>query len=276
MKSILVGSPTFLLRNICQTDLLGVLEKIAGCGFDGVELFGMFGVDSTTLRKKCDEIGIQVLCDHIPYDQFVSETDKIIEEHAILGMPYITIDCIPEDKLPGAAYFPEATEQIVRISTQCKKSGMQLLYHNQGFDLIEKVDGKPILEVLLDTIPPEYLSFQPDLGWIALGGGDPAYYLEKYRDRCPNIHMKDYYASGPLELRCASILGNKRGGKEYADFEFRPTGYGVMNFAMLMPKILDCNPKWIVADHDHSYERDAMVDLIASLDYVKKLISLYT
>lgn len=276
MASIKFGSPTFLFRDICKNDLMGVLENIAGCGFDGVELFGLFGEDPKKIRKKCDEIGLQVMCDHITYNDFVSQTDKIIDDRAILGTPFITIDCIPQDKLPGTAGFPEAVEQIKRISIQCKKSGMQLLYHNQGFDLIDKVDGKPMLDALLDTIPAEYISFQPDLGWIALGGGDPAYYLDKYRGRCPNIHMKDYYAAGPLELRCASILGYNRGGKDYADFEFRPTGYGIMNFAALMPKVLACEPSWIVADHDLSYERDSLVDLKDSLLYVKKLVSLYT
>jgi sugar phosphate isomerase/epimerase len=275
MTSIRYGSPTFLFRDICKNDLLGVLTNIAGCGFEGVELFGMFGVDPKSIRKRCDDIGLQVMCDHIPYNDFVSETDKIIEERALLGTPYITIDCFPEDKVPGAVNFSEAAEQIERIGSKCKKSGLTLLYHNQGFDLIDKVDGKTILEVLLDTIPHEYLSFQPDLGWIALGGGDPEYLLDKYRDRCPIIHLKDYYSSGPLLLRCASILGYKRGGKEYSDFEFRPTGYGIMNFAKLMPKVLACNPKWIVADHDLSYERDSLADLKASLEYVRKLVSLY-
>jgi Xylose isomerase-like TIM barrel. len=255
---------------------MGVLESIAACGFEGVELFGLFGENPRRIRRRCDETGLQVICDHIPYNDFVSETDKIIEARAMLGTPYITIDCIPEDKRPGTAGFPDAVEQIRRVGAQCKKSGMQLLYHNQGFDLIDRADGKPILEVLLDTIPPESLSFQPDLGWIALGGGDPAYYLEKYRGRCPNIHLKDYYATGPVALRCASMLGYKRGGKEYADFEFRPTGYGVMNFAGLMPKVLACKPAWIVADHDLSYERDSLADLKASLEYVRKLASLYT
>ena len=274
-QPIRFGSPTFLLREVCKKDLLGVLTRIAECGFDGVELFGLFGEEPKSIRQRCDEIGLLVMCDHIPYDDFVSQTDRIIEERTILGTPFITIDCIPQDKLPGTAGFSEAAEQIEHIGGLCKQAGMRLLYHNQGFDLIDTVDGKHSLEVLLDTIPADCLAFQPDLGWIALGGGDPAYFLEKYRDRCPNIHLKDYYATGPLLLRCASILGYERGGKAYQSFEFRPTGYGIMNFPKLMPKVLSCNPEWIVADHDLSYERDSLTDLKASLEYVKKLCTLY-
>lgn len=275
MESIRYGSPTFLFREVCKRDLLGVLTGIANCGFEGVELFGMFGYDPKDIKTRCDEIGLQVMCDHIPYEEFTADPQRIIRDRAILGSPYITIDCLPQDKLPGAPNFSEAVEQIERIGGLCKQAGMTLLYHNQGFDLIDRVDGKPALEVLLDTISADYLSFQPDLGWITLGGGNPAYYLEKYRDRCPIVHMKDYYASGPLLLRTASVLGYERGGAEYANFEFRPTGYGIMNFAELMPDILACRPDWIVADHDLSYERDEFADLKASLEYVRKLVCFY-
>lgn len=269
------GSPTFLLRDICKSDLLGVLDNIAGCGFDGLELFGLFGENPKTIRKKCDELNIVIMGDHITYDEFVSETDRVIDEHSILGTNYITIDCIPDDRLPGTDRFSEVAYQIERIGKKCNDAGMRLLYHNQGFDIIDKIGDKHMVEVLLDTVSSEYLSFQPDLGWIAIAGGDPAYFLKKYRDRCPVVHMKDYYATGPVMLRSASVLGEQRGGVEYSSFEFRPTGYGIMRFAELMPNVLECNPEWIVADHDLSYERDTLVDLKNSLDYLRKLYSLY-
>lgn len=272
MRSFRFGSPTFIFRDICKSDLLGVLENISNCGFEGVELFGMFGVKPKQIKNKCDELGLQVMCDHITYEEFVSRTDQVIEERAILGTTFITIDCIPADKIPGAENFSEAIDQIVRISQKCRDAGMTLLYHNQGFDIIERVNGTPILEVLLDTIPAEYLSFQPDIGWISLGGGNPAYYLDKYKDRCPIIHLKDYFTNRPIILQAASILGSQRGGTEYAGFEFRPTGYGVMNYATLVSRILACNPEWIVADHDLAYERNGFDDIQMSVDYIKNLL----
>ena len=272
---ILYASPTFLFREICTKDMTGVLKNIASCGFDGLELYGLFGGDARSIRETCDALGLKVSCDHVPYEEFVSETKRVLEERKPLGLPYITIDRIPEDKWPGNQGFSEAVGEISRVGRICREEGIQLLYHSHGYDLMHVVDGVPMMDLLLDAIDPELFQFQPDLGWIALGGGDPARYLTKYRDRCPVVHLKDYYAAAPVRMASAFVLGRERGGEEHNFFEFRPTGYGIMNYAALMTPVLACRPKWIVADHDLSYERDTVEDLKISLQYVKKLVSLY-
>src|SRR5659263_28056 len=272
MDILRFGCPTYIFRDDCAKDLMRVLEGIAEIGFDGVELLGLFGNDSREIRKGINKIGLKVMGDHIPYNDFVNDTKQIIESHVLLGTSFITIDHIPENKLPGAKGFSAAVKKIEEIGRCCNEAGIQLLYHNHGYDLIEKVDGKHRLEVFLDAISPEFLSFQPDIGWIVLGGGDPDYFLEKYINRCPVIHLKDYYSTEPINLGSPIELNGKRGGKEFNNFEFRPTGYGIMNYPKLIKRVLACNPKWIVADHDISYDRDGMNDLKASLEYMKKLV----
>ena len=66
----------------------------------------------------------------------------------------------------------------------------------------------------------------------------------------------------------------QRGTAERGHFEFRPTGYGVLNLPRLMPLCLRCHPEWFVMDHDLAYERDIYSDLKLSLDYVRGLLSL--
>ncbi|HEY9054340.1 MAG TPA: sugar phosphate isomerase/epimerase [Rectinemataceae bacterium] len=251
------------------------MKRLAALGFDGLELYGMFGWSGEEILSFRAESGLEIVCDHIHYEEFSQDTRNVIARRVALGARYLTIDNIPADMLPGTRAFPEALREIERISRLCKLHGVQLLYHNHGYDLMKKVDGIPILDMILDHADPDLLKFQPDLGWIALGGGDPAAYLEKYRSRCPVIHVKDYYASAPLLLESPFPLGGKRGGPEYHSFEFRPSGYGIMNYPALMPKILACHPQWITTDHDLSYERDTFVDMKMGLDYTKYLVSLH-
>lgn len=273
--AIKYGSPTFILREECERDLLEILGQLAARGFQGVELYGLFGYDAVAIQEKCDEVGLAIICDHIRYDEFVKDPERVLQERSPLGLEYITIDEIPESKLPGTSGFSDAIKQIERISAMCKQAGMQLLYHNQGFDVMTRVSRKPMLEILLDSVAPELLQFQIDLGWLAIGGVEPAYFLDKYGDRCPMIHLKDYYATGPVLLKRAIDLACIDGGNKYNNFEFRPTGYGVMEFASLMPAVLACNPQWIVADHDLSYDGNSLDDLGISLEYIKKLVSYY-
>ena len=268
------ASPTFLFRHRCHTQLGQIMTRLAEVGFDGLELYSMFGLTSGEILSCCEESGLEITCDHIHYDEFTSDTVNVIKRRTALGARYLTIDNIPSELLPGTPGFPEAVKEIERTGRTCREHGVQLLYHNHGYDLMNKVDGIPILDLIMDGTDPELLQFQPDLGWLSLGGGDPIRYLEKYRDRCPIIHMKDFYAAAPTLLESPFPLGDSRGGEEYNYFEFRPSGYGIMNYPQLMPYILACGPEWITTDHDLSYERDTFEDMRMGLDYTKYLVSL--
>ena len=272
---ILYASPTFLFRNQCPRHLDEILKKLRQCGFDGFELYGMFGYSAEELKAICQQNGMLVTCDHIPYEEFSVHTEECIKARAALGVKYLTVDRISETLLPSSKLWSNTVKEIHRIGRVCRDYGIQLLYHSHGFDLIRKAAGLPILDSILDDTDPELLKFQPDLGWIQRGGGDSSFYLNKYKKRCPVIHFKDYYASSPLLLESPFILGEKRGGKEFHDFEFRPSGYGIMNYPALIPLVLQCNPEWITTDHDMSYERDTYQDMAMSLRYVKELVSLY-
>ena len=151
---------------------------------------------------------------------------------------------------------------------------MRLLFHNHDGELIDRVEGKAALQYILDNTRPETLALEPDLGWMEVGGGDCAWYLATYRDRCPVIHLKDYYSSDNSKLGRVRDFVPARGGADRGHFEFRPTGYGVLNLPKLMPLCLDCEPTWFVMDHDLAYERDPYEDLKLSLDYTRALLKM--
>ena len=272
--SIKYASPTFLFRDKCPTELSQIINSLSKIGFDGLELYGMFGFGSNTILDFCKNSNLEITCDHIHFEEFSQNTNNAIKSRTAMGARYLTIDNIPSEQQPGKPGFTEAVKEIERIAKVCRQYGAQLLYHNHGYDIINKIDDIPFLDIILDNTDPELLKFQPDLGWLSLGGGDPTFYLEKYRSRCPIIHMKDYYAAARTLLESPFPLGNNRGGKNYNFFEFRPSGYGIMNFPSLMPKILACNPQWITTDHDLSYERDTYNDMKMGLDYTKYLVSI--
>jgi sugar phosphate isomerase/epimerase len=252
------------------------MEKLAKIGFDGIELYGMHGFTSDDIRKFCRDTGLTILCDHIRYREFSRNTQRVVESRKAIGTLYLTIDEIPFECLTDDGGFRETIAEIERIAKVCRVSGIQLLYHNHGHDLTRSVSGAPVLDLILDNTDPKLLKFQPDLGWLALGGGNPLEYLQRHNRRCPVIHLKDYYADKPVLMESAFVLGNKRGGPEHNHFEFRPSGYGIMNYPALMPAVLECQPDWITVDHDLSYERDTFQDMEMSLRYIKQLINLYS
>jgi hypothetical protein len=89
------------------------------------------------------------------------------------------------------------------------------------------------------------------------------------------IHLKDIYAQDFSKIGPRVSHGDARNSAATGYFEFRPTGYGTVNFARLLPYCLDCNPEWLVADHDLAYGRDSFCDLKLSRDYIATLLAIH-
>lgn len=275
MKKPRLATPIFLVREQAKKDMLAVISKLGELGFDAFEMGGFYGNDPEAIRKAAEASHLEILMDHVPYREFEESLDDVIASRKALGSKYISICKIPEDKYPGGQDFSGGLCFINRVAESVKKAGMTLQYHNHGFDFMTRIDGKYPIEHILDGVEPELLQHMPDIGWCLLGGGDPVYMLEKYADRCKVIHMKDYYAEGPVRLKTAHELNGKKGGEAFCHFEFRPTGYGIVDFPKLMKKIMLCEPEWITTDHDGSYCGSEYEELRISRQYTENLLSLH-
>lgn len=265
-----LASPLYIVRDLAAHDLPQVLKRLAGLGFGGVELLGFFGHGAPQVRAMLDDVGLTALGNHVPWSELSARPDAVLEDHRILGCGHLTVAGLSAlERLP--------LEELAQVAAKARQAGIRLLFHNHAEELQRKVEGRAQLEDMLDAIGSDVLALEPDIGWMQIGGGDPAYYLRKYVDRCPVIHLKDYYlADGaafsgvPLDAEGRLRKGNGAEGW----FEFRPCGYGISNTPVLLPLIRDCRPQWIVADHDCAYDRDPYGDLALSLDYIRTLLAL--
>jgi len=270
-----LAAPLFILRQECAEDLMGVLERLAALGFDGVEFLGLFGHEPEAIRKKLDELGLKAIGNHASFEDFEADYQKQIEIHKILGCEFISVVPVREG-LPGQCRHEEVVEKLTLWGRAARKEGMRMLFHNHASELRETYEGKYVYEAMMDALPADAYGLEPDLGWIAIGGADPVYFLRKYKDRCPALHFKDFFASDVNRLVGADRLAGKRGGEQVGNFEFRPTGYGIMNYPAILADALACQPDWIIIDHDLAYERDKYEDLRISLEYTRELLKRFS
>lgn len=270
MKKIKMASPLYILRDECEQDLSGVLRKLAQIGFDGIEFLGFFGHSAEDVKQMLVDNGLEALGNHVPYQELMADADGILSFHQAVGCSYLTVADVPLNE------FSVVSSNLDALAQKAAEKGMRLLYHNHDQELIEKNGDKENLAYIMDCTKPETLYLEPDLGWIEIGGGDAAWYLTRYADRCPVIHLKDYYSSDNSLLGRVREFVPERGKAERGHFEFRPTGYGVLNLPKLIPLCLQCDPEWFVMDHDLSYERDSYDDLKLSLDYTRALLAMQT
>ncbi|WMJ88956.1 sugar phosphate isomerase/epimerase family protein [Anaerocolumna sp. MB42-C2] len=274
MKNVKIAAPLYILREECEKDLFSVLEKLKTIGFDGIEFLGFFKKTPEEIRDKLEQLNLKAVGNHVDYSEFVKDVNTTIKIHKEIGCQFITITGLSKEQFTDNALVSKYISDVKEIGKLCRENGITLLFHNHDRELAYKMKDKYYLEEILDSIPKELLSFEPDLGWIAIGGGKPEYFLAKYKSRCPIIHLKDFYAMDLSSIGDVFDLNNQKGDAGHSHFEFRPVGYGILNIPALMELIKDCNPSWLLADHDLAYERDSYFDLKISLDYIKNLLLL--
>lgn len=273
MRKVKIGAPGYILMKDMSLDMLGTLKKIADIGYDGIEITGFFGHGAAEIRRMCGLAGLE------PYGCFVHLTTLLGEEthnkggnweafanaFAIPGqtpeevMRYIQeIGCRYVGLLiPNAVMDSAVTDRINRAAALARRHGLRLQYHNHDYEYTNMVNGQYRMDFIMENTVPELL-FEPDLGWMEIGGYPAQKALQKYPDRIEVIHLKDYY---------------RENNDPSESFRFRPTGYGVMDWARLLPlceKLV--KPAWYAADHDNAYDGDIYEELRLSLDYIRKML----
>jgi sugar phosphate isomerase/epimerase len=274
LSEIKIAAPLYIVRKECETDLFAVLERISQLGFEGVEFLGFFGKAPAEIKDKMKELNLVPVGNHVDYYEFLQDSASVIKLHKEIGCKYITIGGLPEDMIKDREELSVYLDNVIRIGRECREQGITLLYHNHDKELKYNLDGISLLQYMMDRLPMESISLEPDLGWIMIGGGEPKLFLERYMNRCPIVHLKDFYAEDITKIGNVSELNSQKGDEAHSYFEFRPVGYGIGNLPALMKRILNCNPEWIVADHDLAYERDSFFDLKVSFDYIKNMLAI--
>lgn len=271
MRNVKFGAPGYILLKDMSQDMPGTLKKVAALGYDGIEITGFFGHSAAQIRQWCQEAGVA------PYGCFAKLAELVGEKEppkekgnwnafeTAFDMPGDT----PEEKMqyirdigceyvgllvPNGTMDEKKTEQINQVSDLARRYGMKVQYHNHNYEFNNMVNGQRRMDFIMEKTKCEVL-FEPDLGWMEIGGGDCEKYLRKYAERIEIVHLKDYYRDAfDIDL----------------PFTFRPTGYGVMDWARLLPLCEELiAPTWYTADHDSAYEGDIYEELGMSLEFIK-------
>lgn len=184
------GVQLYTLRDFCKSvkDTEETFKKIREIGYRYVQISGLIEPkDVKELKKLLDDNGLKAVSTHTGYGRIINETEKVIEEHKILGCECIFCPALPIELHNKEGYLKVA-EEFNKIIEKIKENGLLLGYHNHGIEF-EKYDGKTGLEILLENSPE--LQAEIDTYWVQYGGGDPSYWIEKFKGRVSQVHFKD-------------------------------------------------------------------------------------
>lgn len=174
----------YTLRDVFATDPWGTFKKVYDIGLRNVELAGLYGHSAQEVADKLGEIGLKAFGSHCGLDDLENNLDKVVADHQILGVKYLTLPWISDSVVEmGWDAFGKRCEAIAKNLPD----GMIFSYHNHAFEF-----KKGRYEDLWETTDPELLKAQLDLGWIYNAGRDPVQWLRMLSGRVPTVHLKDF------------------------------------------------------------------------------------
>ncbi len=244
-----VAIQLYSLRNEMGADFEGTLKKVSELGYAGVEFAGLFGKTADEVRALCEKYSLTPISAHVPLNDLIADVDAMIATYKTIGVKFIAVPYVTEERRPGAEKFEETIEDIKKIGAACEKAGITLVYHNHDFEFVD-LDGKIGLDVLYSSIPANWLATEIDTCWANVGGVDPAKYVLKYTGRAPIVHLKDF--AGIPAGRLYALIGLDEDNKEAsATFEFRPVGYGKQEFPSILDASVKAGAEWVVVEQDN-------------------------
>lgn len=256
MNDIKCGIQLFTVRDYCKTieDIDKTLSELSSWGVRDIQVSGIGNVDWNELKKIIDKHNMNVCVTHTAFDRMLKETDKVIDEHLMLGCDCIGIGCMPGDYEKTEDGVEKFLSDIRIVANKMNKRGVHLAYHNHDFDL-KKYGDKTILERMIEEFNEDELWFIPDVAWIQIAGENPSEYLKRMKNRIKVLHFKDY---NPIE-------------DDEKPWAFTELGKGIVDLKACYKTAKEMNIPYIMFEQDINWTVDAMQSCKESFEFMKEL-----
>lgn len=238
------------IRDLMQEDFVGNMKKVSEAGFAGVEFAGYYGMESAETKKILDDNGLMVAGSHDPIDLLEKDLGRAIDYALEIGNKYIICPYYPEFVQGDADSFRRAAGLFNEIGEKCSNSGIRFGYHNHGFEF-RMLDGQYGLDILLANTEPKFVCFEIDTFWVQFAGANPVEVVEKYKERCPLLHIKEMKSN---DEKVNAIIGK-----------------GVMDFKAIIASAKRYNIDWYVVEQEY-FEDDLIESVRAGCKYLESIL----
>lgn len=201
MKDKVVGLQLYSLREYIGKDVKGVIAKVAAAGYKDVETYGydeknqFFGLSAKDFMDVLKSNGLKSTSGHYNPNDFLNGKGEDglkyqIEGAKILNQEHLVIPYLTDDMRKSADDYKALADKLNVAAELCKKSNLQLAYHNHDFEFKEW-DGVTGYDLLLNGTDKSIVDFEIDLYWVARSGTDPLALFAKNPGRFKLWHVKD-------------------------------------------------------------------------------------
>jgi len=190
-----VGLELYSVRDAMRRDPERTLAAVREMGYADVELlwsFGNFGRTPRQVRDTLDTVGLRAPSAHIAPESILTAWDRSLADAKLLGHEYLIVPGLPA-QANSLDQWRQWADRFNTAGAAARAAGVWLAFHNEP-DQMKPIDGTVPYDVFIQRTDPSVVRLQLDVGNMIMGGGDPARYLERHRDRYWSFHVKDVVA----------------------------------------------------------------------------------
>ncbi len=256
-----IGLQLFSVRDACEKDFVGTIQKVAAMGYQGLEFAGYYGMEAKELRKLIDDLGVKAVNSHVSLINLVNHFDQALEYANILGMKTLTVPFLAEEYHRDKEAVDRTSETMTSIAEQCAKNGLQLCYHNHDFEFASYDNGY-ILDAFMRKIPS--LKLELDTFWAFFAGVNVKEYLKQNQTKLQYIHLKD------LVHNYQEIVAAKKPDERvYGLPLFSEVGEGCLDIEAFVKIALEAEIEWAFVEQDIC-QRPSLDSVSLSLENLRK------
>lgn len=221
----------YSLRDALQTDVPGVLKRVAEMGYLGVEVFGGIPLAVPEVVSILNDLDLKVESGHFPLP-FAEDAQPALTAAAAYEISYYVIPYMPPEHFATADAVKQTAERLNKANEIVKAEGYALAYHNHEFEFTRFDDGSIAFDHLLDALDPSIL-LEVDVYWVKVGQQRPAALVKRLGERAKLLHIKD----GPAN-------------PEHRDAPMTAVGAGTVDIPAVVEASGD-HAEWLVVELDH-------------------------
>lgn len=205
-KSQLIGLQLYTVRDAMDKDPGGTLARVAQIGYTSIEgatytgTEKFYGMSPAEFKKILKKNGLVMLSSHYRLGEvkdkgevvkgtMLHDWDKAVDDAAELGLKYMVCAWLDEKERGTLDHYKYVADQLNIAGERCKKSGIQLCYHNHNFEFEKQGDTYPY-NIILGS-DKNLVKMEIDLYWVKKAGQDAIKLFHEHPGRFPLWHVKD-------------------------------------------------------------------------------------
>lgn len=184
---MIIGAQLYSVRDRCQCreQLNDTLCRLRDIGYRSVQISG-FDYDAEKIKQHCDSIGLHIGLTHTPISDIINHTDKVINNHKILGADVIGIGNPGGYTIFGHILIHKLLSDLRKPVEKIYAAGLKFGYHNHYKEFQGRI---PFMDRLYEKTRWNFIL---DVGWMNYAGVDNSEKLRKYASRLEYVHLKDF------------------------------------------------------------------------------------